>query len=117
MREVIFYKLKSGKCPVEGFLDSLSSKQAQKVAWVLQLIEELDVVPTSYLKNLVNTPGILEVRIRVGRNIFRILGFRHKRTFVVLTNGFQKKDQKTPKHEIELAEERKKDYLNRKDKK
>jgi phage-related protein len=32
---------------------------------------------------------------------------------IVLTNGFQKKTQKTPKSEIRLAEERKKEYLNR----
>jgi len=29
----------------------------------------------------------------------------------VLTNGFAKKTQKTPKREIELAEQRKKTYL------
>ena len=38
MREINFYKTESGKCPVEEFLDSLSSKQAQKVTWVLRLI-------------------------------------------------------------------------------
>jgi hypothetical protein len=42
MKEIIFYKLKSGKSPIEEFLDSLSSKEAQKVVWVLQLIEEAD---------------------------------------------------------------------------
>lgn len=35
----------SGSCPVEKFLDSLNPKQAKKVLWVLQLIEELDQVP------------------------------------------------------------------------
>lgn len=34
--------------------------------------------------------------------------------FVLLTNGFAKKSQKTPKQEIELAEQRKADYLSRK---
>jgi len=55
MREILFYRTESGLSPVEEFLDSLESKQAQKVAWVLQLIEELDVVPTQYFKKLVNT--------------------------------------------------------------
>jgi phage-related protein len=117
MREIVFYKLPSGKSPVEEFLDSLSGKQARKVAWVLQVIEELPVVPSNYLKNLVNTDGILEVRARAGHEIFRLLGFRDGKTFVVLTNGFQKKTQKIPQQEIQLAEERKKDYLNRKRKK
>jgi phage-related protein len=33
---------------------------------------------------------------------------------IVLTNGFAKKTQKTPSQEIELAEQRKRDYLSRK---
>ena len=53
MREILFYRTESGSSPVEDFLDSLESKQAQKVAWVLQLIEELDVVPSQYFKKLV----------------------------------------------------------------
>jgi hypothetical protein len=51
MRTVEFFRLPNGKCPVEEFLDSLTGKQAQKVLWVLRLIEELDVVPRQYFKN------------------------------------------------------------------
>jgi DNA-binding HxlR family transcriptional regulator len=46
MREIIFYRTDSDKCPIEEFLDSLSGKQAQKVLWVLSLIQELDIVPS-----------------------------------------------------------------------
>jgi len=42
-----------GALPVEEFLASLNPKQAQKVAWVLQLAEELDLVPVQYFKKLV----------------------------------------------------------------
>ncbi|MBN1185040.1 MAG: type II toxin-antitoxin system RelE/ParE family toxin [Bacteroidales bacterium] len=113
MKKIIFYRLPSGKCPIEEFLDSLSGKQAQKIAWVLELIEELDYIPSNYLKNLVNTDGILEVRVQFGKDIFRLLGFQNRREFILLTNGFQKKTQKTPRQEIRLAEERKRDYLKR----
>ena len=113
MREIHFYRTESDVCPVEEFLDSLSSKQAQKVAWVLQLIEEIDIVPVKYFKKLVNTDDIWEVRIQVGNNIFRILGFLDDDRLVVLNHAFQKKTQKTPKKEIKIAEERKKDYLSR----
>jgi hypothetical protein len=40
MRTIDFYRTRSGRCPVEEFLDSLTGKQAQKAAWTLQLIEE-----------------------------------------------------------------------------
>jgi hypothetical protein len=36
---------------------------------------------------------------------------------IILLNGFQKKTQKTPKNEIELAEKLKKQYLNEKSEK
>ena len=96
---------------MEEFLDALTSKQAQKVAWVLQLIEELEVVPTQYFKKLVNTEDIWEVRIQQGGNIFRLLGFFDGATLIILTQGFAKKSQKTPLDEIRLAESRKRDYF------
>jgi phage-related protein len=98
---------------VEEFLDSLESKQAQKVAWVLQLIEELDVVPAQYFKKLMNTDDLWEVRIQIGGNAFRILGFLEGDRLIVLNHAFQKKTQKTPKQDIKLAESRKYDYLRR----
>ena len=113
MREIVFYRTESGGCPIEEFLDGLTSQQALKVAWVLQLIEELDVVPVQYFKKLVHTDDIWEVRVPSGGNIFRLLGFLEGGHVVVLTHGFQKKTQKTPKKEIKLAENRKKDYLKR----
>ncbi|WYL95243.1 MAG: type II toxin-antitoxin system RelE/ParE family toxin [Gloeotrichia echinulata IR180] len=114
MREIIFYRTDTDKCPVEEFIDSLSGKQAQKVLWVLRLIQELDKVPNQYLKKLVNTDDIWEVRVQVGNNAFRLLGFFDDDNLVIVTNGFAKKTQKTPSQQIELAEQRKRDYLNRK---
>jgi len=98
---------------VEEFLDSLSGKQAQKVSWVLQLIEDMEVIPVKYFKKLVNTDDIWEVRVQVGNNIFRLLGFLEGRQVVILNHAFQKKTQKTPKKEIQIAEARKKDHLRR----
>lgn len=111
MREVQFFKRPDGSSPVEEFIAGLTDKQAQKVAWVLNLIEDMDIIPAQYWKKLTNTDDIWEARIQFGGNIFRILGFENGGEFVVLTNGFAKKTQKTPKREIELAERRKKTYL------
>lgn len=40
--------------------------------------------------------------------------FFDKGNLVILVNGFQKKTQKTPKKELELAEKLKQEYLNKK---
>jgi phage-related protein len=111
MREIIFYRTESGKCPVEEFLDSLHSKEAQKVTWVLRLIEELPRIPSQYFKKLINTDDIWEVRVVLGKNIFRILGFWDGSRLIVLTHAFQKKTQKTPQQAIKIAEARKREYL------
>lgn len=113
MRTIKFYTTEEGYCPITDFLDSLQSKQAQKVVWVLQLIEEIDVVPITYFKKLVNTDEIWEVRVQVGNNIFRLLGFHDGDNLIILNHGFQKKTQKTPAADIKLAENRRKDYLRR----
>jgi len=114
MREIHFYRTENGYSPIVEFLDSLSSKQAQKVTWVLQLVEDMDIIPIQYFKKLTNTEDIWEVRVQSGNNIFRLLGFLDGDNLVVLNHGFQKKTQKTPKKDIELAEQRKRDYLYRK---
>ena len=93
MRKVVFYKTESGKCPVEDFLDSLSSKQAQKAVWVLSIVEELDSVPSNYLKKLVNTDDIWEVRVNCSNDIFRFLGFFDGPNLIILNHAFQKKTQ------------------------
>lgn len=113
MREIVFYRTSSGVCPVEDFLDSLSGKQAQKLIWVLKLVKELESVPVKYFKKLVNTDNIWEIRIQLGNNIFRLLGFFENNNLIILTNGFTKKTQKTPSQEIKLAEARKQNYLER----
>jgi phage-related protein len=112
MKEILFYKSKSGKSPIEAFLETLSLKEVEKVTWVLQLIEESHSVSTKFYKKLVNTDDIVEIRIQHSNNNFRFLGFEHKGNFIILTNAFRKKDQKTPKKEIDLAEKRKEEYLS-----
>jgi len=116
-KTIIFYKTSEGKCPVQDFLDSLPGKVAQKVTWVLSLIEDLAVVPATYFKKLVGTEEIWECRIQFASNIYRIFCFFEGNSVVVLTNGFAKKTQRTPQQEIERAEAYRRDYLKRRLKK
>ena len=110
-RSIIFYRTESGKCPIEEFLDSLPSKIVQKITWVLNLLEEFEIITAQYFKKLKNTDNIWECRIKHGSNIYRIFCFFYKDSVVVLTHGFIKKTQRTPKSEIKKAEKYKKDYL------
>jgi len=113
MRSIIFYTTPSDQCPVKEYPTNLPDKERQKVAWVLTLIRDFQIVPKEYFKKLQSTEGIWEVRSSHGGNAVRLLGFMHEGNLVVLTNGFSKKSQKTPAQEIALAEQRKKDYEKR----
>ena len=114
MRKVKFYKLETGKCPVEEFFDSLSNKQFEKISFVLDLIEQIDIVPSKYFKKLTGTDDIWEVRVQQGKNIFRVLGFFDGNDLVVLNHAFTKKSQKIPQKVIAVAEKRKRNYFNKK---
>jgi phage-related protein len=83
----------------------------KKIIWTLKLIETIDKVPEKYFKHLTGTSGLYEVRIEVGSDIFRIFSFFDKGKLVILINGFQKKTQKTPRNEIEMAEKLKFKYF------
>jgi len=113
MRKIKFYILETGKSPVEEFFDSLTNKQFEKIAFVLDLIEQIDIVPRKYFKKLKGADDIWEIRVQQGNNIFRILGFFDGKDLVVLNHAFTKKSQKIPQKEIALAEKRKRNYFNK----
>jgi phage-related protein len=114
MRVIKFYRTESGNSPVEDFLKDLHDKQSKKITWTLRVVRDLEQVPTQYLKKLKSTDDIWEVRATIGNNTFRLLGFFDGPKLIVLTSGFAKKSNKVPKQEIETAEERKRDYYQRK---
>lgn len=89
-------------------------KVKAKIVWTFELVEDLQRVPEVYLKHLENTDGLYEIRVQFGSDIFIIFCFFDHEKLVILANGFQKKSQKTPKKEIEMAMKIKKEYENEK---
>ena len=99
------------------FFNELTEEVKKKFNWTLELIATIDHVPKKYFQHMEGTVGLYEIRVEVGSNIFRAFAFFDKGQLIVVANGFQKKTQKTPKSEIELAKKIKKEYFNEKDKK
>ncbi len=96
------------------FFESLKPEVQKKINWTLQLIAMVERVPEKYFKYMTGSAGIYEVRVEYSSNIYRVFSFFDKGDLVVLINGFQKKSQKTPKKELELAGRLKQEYLDRK---
>jgi len=105
IREIIAYKNY-----FEDFLIKQPIKVQNKIFKILEAIETLERIPTTYLKLIAETKGLYEARIQVGTNIWRVFCFFDSGKLVILLNGFQKKTQKTPKNEIDKAKRLMKEY-------
>ncbi len=112
LRTVRFYRKANGECPVEAFLEELRAKSAAKVVAVLKLVERQPTLSNRFLRKLKGTE-LFEVRVPASKQAYRFPCFFAGDTLVVLTHGFDKKTQKTPKAEIRRAEEYREDYLRR----
>ena len=100
----------------QDFYLEQSDKVREKIGYVFRVVKTVDKVPEKFLKHLEGTEGLYEIRIEVGGDTYRIFCCFDRGNLVVLFNGFQKKSQKTPKQEIELAEKLKKEYFTSKKK-
>jgi len=98
----------------EEFLGKQSVKVQNKIYKILEIIEYQQLIPTKYLEHLTGSEGLYETKISLGSNIWRVFCFFDEGYLVILLNGFQKKSQKTPKTEIELAKKIKKEYFEEK---
>jgi phage-related protein len=106
IREIFYYK----HYYLE-FFNTLRPAVQKKFNWTLQLIATVERIPVRYFEHITNSTGLFEIRVEVGSDIFRVFSFFDKGNLIILVNGFQKKTQKTPAREIELAEKLKDEYL------
>ena len=114
--EIIFYEKEDGTMPAQDFLDSLDEKMRAKMILTVDMLQKNgNRLREPYSKPL--DDGIMELRAMVGTNISRVLYFFVIGQKVILTNGFIKKTQKTPKKEITLAKKYREDYIARERKK
>lgn len=108
-REIIFY----GHYFQDFYLDQ-SQKVQEKIEYVFRIIKTVQNVPKKFLQHISQTEGLYEIRVEFESNIYRIFCCFDKGNLVVLFNGFQKKTQKTPKKEIEMALKLINEYFNSK---
>ncbi len=109
IRELFYYKHY-----FKDFLNGQNNKVKDKINYVLFLLTHAQRVPEKFLKHLEGTKGLYEIRVESGNNIFRIFCCFDEGRIIVLFNGYQKKSQKAPKKEIELALKIMDEYFNKK---
>lgn len=90
-------------------MDELDIKMRSKLVMTLKVLQEQgNRLREPYSKHL--DDGIFEIRGKVGTDISRVMYFFYYGGRIILTNGFIKKTQKTPKSEIERAKQYRKDF-------
>ena len=113
--EVIFYRKENGEEPAKEFLINLDVKMRAKIMRAVSRLEENGTtLREPFSKHLED--GIFELRATFNSSISRVLYFFFTGRTVVLTNGFIKKTQKTPRTEIEKAKIYRADYMKRRSK-
>jgi phage-related protein len=109
---LVFYVEDSGAEPVADFLRTLDQRTKARFDWS---IEQLLVRNVNAREPLVRhlESKIWELRRESATNIYRLLYAFISRRRILFLHGFQKKTQKTPRREIELAERRLAHFLAR----
>lgn len=110
--EVVFYQTVAGERPAEEWLKSIPIKMQAKIARILDLLEEHGTFATGpYIQH--EHGKLWKVRVEQAKVQYRLFYFPATGQKFVVLHGFVKKSQKTPPKEIEVAEQRLKDYLER----
>ncbi|MBO4727804.1 MAG: type II toxin-antitoxin system RelE/ParE family toxin [Spirochaetaceae bacterium] len=86
----------------------MRAKIERSIAILQQAGPELRLPYSEHLED-----GIFEVRAKQGTNITRVLYFFFIGKKIILTNGFIKKTQKTPKEQLALAKKYRDEYKSR----
>ncbi len=105
-----FFVASDGSTPAEEWLDSQPMKMQQKLAALFKMLGDVGKIYNEQkFKHLTGTDQLFEFKADQGRVLcFFFVGKR-----VILTHGFLKKSDKTPKGEIERAEKMKTEFVSR----
>lgn len=110
--KIEFYEKKTGEEPAKEFILGLPPKMQAKILKILDILElNGSLIRLPYSEHLED--GIFEIRAKQGTDITRVLYFFFTEKKIVLTNGFVKKTQKTPRNVIDLAKKSRIDYEGR----
>ncbi len=104
------YRTPAGGRPVKAFLDDLTDEEVASIVAGMKEVAELGFKAARHLPN-----DVYEVRADAATRSFRVLFVVEGRygQFMLSLSAFEKRTQKTPSRELELAEVRLRDWRTR----
>jgi phage-related protein len=107
-----FYLEADGTSPVEEFLNNLDIKTRVRFHWSMEQLRMRNVQAREPLVRYLGG-DLWELREESRTNIYRIIYFFFTERRIVFLHGFQKKTQRTPRRELEIAQRRHQAFLAR----
>jgi phage-related protein len=111
--QVVFYIDKEGNEPVKDFILAQSDGTIAEILHVLKLLRDFNIRLGMPYVLKIDKSGIRELRIKHSSDIYRIFFFAYIGQKFVLLHAIQKKGEKTPTMDKELAIKRMNDYISR----
>jgi phage-related protein len=109
----VYYKAPSGRVPVREFIDEQTAIVQEKMFSDLARLVRFNIQLGPPYVEKVEGRDFWELRTRVRGDIYRTFYFAHTGRRFVLLHAYQKKSQKAPTKELDVAQERMTDYLRR----
>jgi len=105
--EVEYVELENNRKPFEDFIFELTIKERAKIFETINYFLELknSNLPIKEKLSRHLEDGIFELRSYLTDKIARTLYFYQRGSKIIITHGFVKKTQKTPRNEIKKAKE------------
>lgn len=101
--EFVFLVL-DGKSEIKEFINGLPFNDQKKLLATINKVEKYGIRESAKMKWVKKLDfGIYEIRSQLGTNIQRSLYFHKVNNIYIITHGFTKKTDKTPRREIRHA--------------
>lgn len=107
-----FYLTEQGASPLDAFLDSLDVKTRARFRWSMEQIRIRNIRAREPLARHLDG-DLWELREESSTNIYRVIYFFFSGRRIVFLHGFQKKTRRTPPGEIDTAQRRYDDFVDR----
>lgn len=115
--QAVFYRDEKGRQPVKDFLRAELTSKAQELVEIQ--IDELNgrpdnVPPPPFPQTSQIAGGLRELRCHAGSTLYRIL-YRRSHNLFVLLHVIRKDSRAIPRRDVELAERRWRDFVEKMD--
>ena len=104
---IYYFTTASNRCPVKEFIVAQGRQTQAKIVEVIGYLQTYGFhLPTQYLRRMSGSQRLWELRAKYRSKQYRIFLAKSGQTEIVLLHAIIKKTAKTPKQDIETAEER-----------